>query len=140
MFHVPEVIKVCVLQGDNVNRQENEVATKQTPVDVKRGRTTLGRLVGIMSRPVGQSEPSRTISTSSIRRTTHNAQRTTHSINLLYVGQHSSSDAVAIIRVVELGARGRSGPAYLGEGISDIPSIPAQSIPTSYPSILTSSP
>ena len=61
---------MCVLQGDNVNRQENEVATKQTAVDVKRGRTTLGRLVGIMSRPVGQSGPSRTISTSSIRRTT----------------------------------------------------------------------
>ena len=128
----------CRLQGDNVNKQENEVATKQTPVDVKRGGTTLGRLVGIMSRPVGQSEPSRTISTSSIRqRTTHNAQ---YQRLVLYVGQRSSSDAVAIIRVVELGARGRSGPAYLGEGISDIPSIPAQSIPTSYPSIPTSSP
>ena len=127
-----------MLQGDNVNRQQNEVATRQTPVDVKRGRTTLGRLVGIMSRPVGQSEPSRTISTSSIRRTisTHNAQYQ----RLVYVRQHCSSDAVAIIRVVELGARGRSGPAYLGEGISDIPSIPAQSIPTSYPSIPTSSP
>ena len=117
------------MQGDNVNKQENEVATKQTPVDVKRGGTTLGRLVGIMSRPVGQSEPSRTIST-------HNAQ---YQRLVLYFGQHSS-DAVAIIQVVELGARGRSGPAYLGEGISDIPSIPAQSIPTSYPSIPTSSP
>ena len=124
---------MCVLQEDNVNKQENEVATKQTPVDVKRGGTTLGRLVGIMSRPVGQSEPSRTIST---HNTTHNAQ---YQRLVLYVGQHSS-DTVAIIRVVELGARGRSGPAYLGEGISDIPSIPAQSIPTSYPSIPTSSP
>ena len=85
MSHVPEVIKVCVLQGDNVNKQENEVATKQTPVDVKRGGTTLGRLVGIMSRPVGQSEPSRTISTSSIR------QRTTHNINVYYMSDNTAA-------------------------------------------------